>query len=83
MKLVLKHTHLDEWQHAEIKQEKDRIHYFLIQATRLENENLRIKVGSSYLNSSISIINQGLILENTLGMEKQVNSICKTCYYEI
>jgi len=25
----------------------------------------------------------GLILDNTLGMEKQVNSICKSCYYQI
>ena len=25
----------------------------------------------------------GLILDNTRGMEKQVNSICKSCYYKI
>ena len=24
-----------------------------------------------------------LIMDNTLGMEKQVNSICKSCYYQI
>ena len=29
------------------------------------------------------IRNLGLILDNTLGMEKQVNSICKSCYYQI
>ena len=32
---------------------------------------------------SISVKNLGLILDNTLGMEKQVNSICKSCYYQI
>jgi len=31
----------------------------------------------------MSARNLGLILHNTLGMEKQVNSICKTCYYQI
>jgi len=46
-------------------------------------ENLRIKVGSSYIKFSISVKNLGLILDNTLGMEKQVNSICKSFYYGI
>ena len=32
---------------------------------------------------SISVKNLGLILDNTLGMEKQVNSICKSFYYGI
>ena len=31
----------------------------------------------------MSVRNLGLILDNTLGMEKQVNSICKSCYYLI
>jgi len=31
----------------------------------------------------MSVRNLGLILDNTLGMEKQVNSICKSCYYQI
>jgi len=48
-----------------------------------KTDNLRIKVGSSYINSSMSVRNLGLILDNTLGMEKQVNSICKSCYYQI
>ena len=48
-----------------------------------KTQNLRIKVGSSYINYSMSIRNQGLILDNTLGMEKQVNYKCKSCYYQI
>ena len=44
-------------------------------------KNLRIEKGSSYTNSSMSVRNLGLILDNTLGMEKQVNYICKSCYY--
>jgi len=39
-------------------------------------ENLYIKVEFSYINYSISVRNLGLILDNTLGMEKQVNPIC-------
>jgi len=31
----------------------------------------------------MSMRNLGLILDNTLGMEKQVNYICKSCYYQI
>ena len=46
-------------------------------------ENLRIKVGSSCINSSMSVRNLWLILYNTLGMEKQLNYICKSCYYQI
>jgi len=46
-------------------------------------ENLHIKVGSSYINSSMSVRNLGLMLYNTLGMEKQMNSICNSCYYPI
>jgi len=31
----------------------------------------------------MSVRNLGFILDNTLGMEKQVISICKSCYYQI
>ena len=31
----------------------------------------------------MSVRNIGFILDNTLGIEKQVNSICKSCYYKI
>jgi len=31
----------------------------------------------------MSVRNLGLTLDNTLGMEKQVNYICKSCYYQI
>ena len=56
---------------------------FLIQATYKKAENLCIKVGSSYINSSMSVRNLGFILDVTLGMEKQMNSIYKSCYYQI
>jgi len=38
-------------------------------------ENLCIKVGSSYINCSMSVRNLGFILNNALGMEKKANSI--------
>ena len=48
-----------------------------------KTENLCIKVRDSYINSSMCIRNLGVILDNTLGMEYQVNSVCKSCYYQI
>ncbi len=44
---------------------------------------LRLKVGSSYIGSARSLSNLGITLDNSLGMEKQVNAICKSCYYQI
>ena len=44
---------------------------------------MHITVVSSYINSSMSVINLGIILDNTLGIKNQVNSICKSCYYQI
>ena len=41
-----------------------------------KTENFRINVRSSYINSSMSVRNIGLILDNTREMEKQMNSIC-------
>ena len=35
------------------------------------------------MNYSMSVRNQRFILDNTLRVEKQVNSICKSCYYQI
>jgi len=77
------HKYLDEQQHAEIEQGQDIINCFLAKQHVKKTENLRIKVGCSYINYSMSVRNLGLILNNTLGMEKQVNSICKSCYYQI
>jgi len=31
----------------------------------------------------MSVRNLGLILDNTLDMDKKVNSLCKSCYYQI
>ena len=42
-----------------------------------------IKVQSDYINSSIFVRNLGLLLDNILELEKQVNYICKTCHYQI
>jgi len=41
------------------------------------------KIGSSYINYSMSSRNLGLILDNILGVEKRVNFISMTCYYQI
>ena len=40
-----------------------------------KTENLHIKVASSYINSSMSLRNLGLTLEDSLGMEQPMNSI--------
>ena len=45
--------------------------------------NFRLNVGSSYIESAKSVRLLGIILDNTLEMEKQVNTICKSCYYQI
>ena len=45
--------------------------------------NLSIKVGSSYIFSSMPVRSPGVILDKTLGMENQVYSICKYCCYKI
>jgi len=45
-----------------------------------ETEKLNINI---YKNYSMSVRNLWIILDNTLGMEKQVKSICKSCYYQI
>jgi len=40
-----------------------------------KTENPRIKIGSNYIHSFMSVRNLGIILDNYLGMEKQVNSM--------
>ena len=39
-----------------------------------KTENLHIKIGSSYIKASASVRSLGIILDSTLGMEKQVKS---------
>ena len=46
-------------------------------------DNLPIKIGPSYINYSMSVRNQGLILDNTLGMDGQVVSVYKSRYDQI
>ena len=68
------------------KLNKDKIDEFIVFSSKeyvKTTENLLIKVGSSYIISPTSVINLGLILDITLGIEKQVNYICKSCYYQI
>ena len=66
-----------------LKLKKDKTKFIIFSSKQLvkKTENLCIKVGSSYINSSMSVRNLGIIFDTTLGMEKQVNSICKFCYY--
>jgi len=66
-----------------LNKEKTKFIVFSSKQHVKKTEKLRIKVGSSYINSSMSVRNLGIILDNTLCMEKQVNSICKSCYYQI
>jgi len=68
-----------------LKLNKDKTEFIVFSPKQRVNktENLCINVGSSYINSAMSVRNLGLILDNTLGMEKQVNYICKSCYYQI
>ena len=68
-----------------LKLNKDKTKFIVFSSKQhvKKTENLHIKVGSSYINYSMSVRNLGLILDNILGMEKQVNSICKSCYYQI
>jgi len=49
----------------------------------MKTEILRIKVGSSYINCSMFVINLGFILNNPLGMKEHLNCICTSCYYQI
>ena len=48
-----------------------------------KTENRCIKVGSIYKQYFMYVRNLGLILDATLEMEKRVNYICKSCYYQI
>ena len=68
-----------------LKLNKDNTAFISFSSKQYEKkiENLRIKVVSSYINYSMSVSNLGLILNNTVGMEKQMNYICKSCYYQI
>ena len=50
--------------------------FFSFKQHAKKTEILRIEVESSYINYSMSVRNIGLILE------KRVNSICKSCYYQ-
>ena len=64
-----------------LKLNKDQTEFIVFSSKQhvKKTEKLRIQVGSCYINYSVSMRNLGLILDNTLGMEKQLNSICKIC----
>ena len=63
-----------------LKLNKDKTEFIVFSSNQHVEKtgNLRIKVRFSYINS---LRNLGLILDTILGMEKQVNYICKSCYY--
>jgi len=68
-----------------MKLNKDNTKYIVFSSKQLvkENDILRIKKGSSYINDTMSEQSIGLILDNTLGMEKQLKSKAMSCYYQI
>jgi len=77
---------INTWMNSNmLKLNKDKTEFIVFSSKQhvKKTENLPINLGSSYINSSMSVRNLGLILDNILGMEKQVNSICKFCYYQI
>jgi len=79
-------TDISTWMNSNmLKLNKDKTEFFVFSSKQhvKKTENLRITVGSRYINSFISVRNLGLTLDNTLGMEKQVNFIYKSCYYQI
>ena len=87
LKLVLKtYIHTCIWINSNmLKLNKDKTKFIVFSSKQnvKETENRRIKIGSSYINGSMSVRNVRIILDNTLGMEKQVNFICKPWYYQI
>ena len=52
---------------------------------KLNKDKREFFVGSSkqHVKKTENLRNLGLILDSTIGMEKQVNYICKSCYYQI
>jgi len=48
-----------------------------------KTENLRVKLWSSYIYCSMSVRKLWTILDNTLGIVKHVNCVCKPFYYQI
>ena len=66
-----------------LNQNKTELIVFSSMQSINKTRNFRLKVGSSFIESAKSVRNHGIILDNTLEMEKQVNAICKSCYYPI
>ena len=66
-----------------LNQNKTELTVFSSKQSTNKIRKLRLKVGSSYIESASSVRNLGIILDNTLEMEKQVNAICKSGYYQI
>ena len=64
-----------------LKLDKDKTELIILSLKQHveKTDNLQIKVRSSYIKYSMFVRNLGLMLYNTLGMEKQVISICKSC----
>ena len=45
--------------------------------------NLSISVGNSRIAPSISVRNLGVILDNLMSLDKQINSICKSAFFQL
>jgi len=58
-----------------LKLNKDKTQFIVLSSKQDSKkiENLHIKAVSSYINSSISVRNLGLILDHTMEMDNQVN----------
>ena len=63
-----------------LNKDKTELTVFFSKQHMKKNKNLRINVGSCCIYFSMSLRNLGLTLDNTVGLEKHVNSKCMSCY---
>ena len=64
-----------------LKMNKDKTEFIVFSSKQhvKKTDNLRIKVGSNYINSSMSVTNLLLILANTLGMKRRAILYVSPC----
>ena len=66
-----------------LNKDKTKLFVFSFGQHVSKTDNLPIEVGFSYINTSMSLRHIELISDNIIGMEKQVNYVCKSSYYQI
>lgn len=66
-----------------INQEKTEFITFTSRTSSLDSDNMQVQVGSSCVQAVKSVKNLGVHLDHTLTMEKQVNMVVKSCYFQI